>query len=46
MVQEEINMLCNFLYNKNSSKHGGQYNEEDTTNTKLIKFRQTMRDGG
>ena len=46
MEQEEIIMLCKSLSNKFSSKHGGQYLEEDTINSKLVKFRKTMRDGG
>jgi hypothetical protein len=28
------------------SGHGGQYNEEDENSLLLIKFRETMRDGG
>jgi hypothetical protein len=28
------------------SRHGGQYNEEEENSVLLIKFRETMRDGG
>ena len=38
-------MLCNFL-NYFREKHGGQYHEDDERNLVLIKFRNTMRDGG
>lgn len=29
-----------------SSGHGGQYNEEEENSALLIKFKNTMRDGG
>ena len=45
MAQGEINTLCN-IFIKDSSHHGGQYNEEDENSALLVKFRNTMRDGG
>ena len=45
MAPEGTSMLCKNLL-ISSSKHGGQYLEDDEMNLKLLKFKKTMRDGG
>lgn len=38
-------MLCKIIFYYRSG-HGGQYHEDEETKSLLVKFRNTMRDGG